>query len=1462
MSMTTTSLSDTLPSTVPKLDATGINWAIFSVRFQDAVEAKGFWDHFDGTSACPTLSTTPTADETAAKKQWEKDERSAKSLLTQKIPDSTLMRVHSKTSVKEQWDAIVKEYTDKGAYAQTELRTKFLESRCPDKGNIREFLEGLRVKKEELARVGVTIDDKDYLSTIVASLPFALSNFASSQLTAARMYSSTKTIDPDLLISLLVEESDRQRAQYARRKFGSKGKEGEKDEALGVTPDKGRKPRKDVECWNCGGKGHFRHQCKKPKKQTESKKGESKTEEPKKPEQSKSDGRANAAESDSDSEGEGAWFLEDDDNESIASDDSLPGLQELSDSDDDDDGEAHTGFEDWEPEEPDWFSDAPDDDDEDIVAERDEDTIENLGDVSGEALAMTDSSKLTHRTELYDSGCTNHISPFREQFENYVDITPKRFRAANQETFSAIGRGELVVDVPNGSNFTPLRLEGALYAPEVGYTLVSMGQLDEAGFFATFGGGECVIIDPDGNQIGSIPKTAKRLYKVIHEGEIIAVAKEVLTPEQFHRRMGHVSIKTTCKLVDGKHVLGVRLDGTPDPDKFFCESCVYAKATRKPVPKKREGDRAQNFADEIHSDLWGKAPIESKGGKRYWITFTDDKTRLTWLNLLHKKSEAFKSYKTFEALVETQFGRRIKVLNIDRGGEYLGANFDAHCKAKGIVKKLSVHDTHQEAGVSERRNRTIAERIRALLHASGLPKYLWGEAARHVVWLLNRTTTKAVNGITPYEAAFGKKPNLKNVREWGEKVWVRIEKGNKLGGRVRKGHWLGIDEESKGIRVWWPDTKTVGVERNVYYDNSCSSASHFEGENDGREFVETRADEPFVSPEKSPTVTKIPPETPETPSATQTVAVPVPDPEPREKRARKPSQRVQDILEGRAESSKVARGVQLPTQEVEGGQSADWVDEYALAAEIGETEALEPRTLAEARKRPDWHLWEKAIQEELATLKTAGTWELVDAPEDANIVGSKWVFRAKKDAAGNVVRYKARLVAQGFSQVPGVDYFDTFAPVARLASIRAVLAFAAAENYETGQIDIKGAYLNGELTNDEVIYMKQPPGYSVSDPKGKVLVCRLRKTLYGLKQSGRRWYQKLVSIMEKLGFKRCQVDQAVFFRRGGKKLIIVLVHVDDCTITANTTSLITGFKTEIAKHVDITDLGDLHWILGIEVQRIREERRILLSQRSYIDSILRRYGLDDLKPVSIPMDPNVRLTSAQSPKSTEDFARMRNIPYHEAVGSLMYASLGTRPDITYAVQTLSRFSTNPGIEHWEAVKRVFRYLKGTKEMWLSYGGQRRELEGYADADGSMAEDRRAVSGYAFLIHGGAVSWSAKRQEIVSLSTTESEYVAATSAAKEALWLRSLITELFGTNLDATTLFSDNQSAIALTKDHQYHARTKHIDIRFHFIRWIIEEGSLRLVFCPTADMVADALTKALPSPKVKHFAAELGLVSI
>jgi hypothetical protein len=635
-----------------------------------------------------------------------------------------------------------------------------------------------------------------------------------------------------------------------------------------------------------------------------------------------------------------------------------------------------------------------------------------------------------------------------------------------------------------------------------------------------------------------------------------------------------------------------------------------------------------------------------------------------------------------------------------------------------------VHDTPQHAGIAERRNRTIAERIRALLHASGLPKFLWGEAARHVVWLLNRTPTKAVEGKTPFEAAFGKKPDISGVREWGDKVWVRVEGGDKLGRRVKEGRWLGVDENSKGVRVYWPDKTNVTVERNVYYDPTCSSVSRLEGEEwDGFIQVETKPnsphkveiDKPDTLPDRPSPKLKIPKADPdpdkETPSAAEESTSEV---ESRPKRARKPTRKLRDILEGhatatgRSDDPSMTRGIQLPTpnaneQVFEGEGQSDWMmsadpsDEYALAAEISETEALEPQNLTEAKSRPDWPLWKKAIEDELSLLKEAGTWKLVNTPEGANIVGSKWVFRAKKDANGKVVRYKARLVAQGFSQVPGVDYFDTFAPVARLSSIRAVLAIAAAEDLELSQIDIKGAYLNGVLTDDERIFMKQPPGYSAPNSSG--MVCLLKKTLYGLKQSGRRWYQKLVKIMaEGLGFKRSDVDQAVFYKRERGLLIIVLVHVDDCTIAANRPQLIRKFKIEIAKHVEITDLGELHWILGIEVRRIRERRLLLLSQRSYIESILQRYGFEDAKPVSLPMDPSARLSSGQSPSTTEEFARMRNVPYHEAVGSLMYASLGTRPDITYAVQAVSRFSTKPGIAHWEAVKRIFRYLKGTKDL--------------------------------------------------------------------------------------------------------------------------------------------------------------------
>ena len=368
--------------------------------------------------------------------------------------------------------------------------------------------------------------------------------------------------------------------------------------------------------------------------------------------------------------------------------------------------------------------------------------------------------------------------------------------------------------------------------------------------------------------------------------------------------------------------------------------------------------------------------------------------------------------------------------------------------------------------------------------------------------------------------------------------------------------------------------------------------------------------------------------------------------------------------------------------------AATYDDDDELVLELNETiaeaEVLKPTSLTEAKQRPDWPQWEHGIHEELATLEKAGTWDLVEPPVGANIIGSKWVFCAKKDTAGNVVCHKAHLVVQGFLQVPGVDYFDTYTPVAKLTSIRTVLTLAARLNLELHQINIKGAYLNGELNDDEAIHMHQPPSYA--NPDHLRYVCRLCKTLYGLKQSGCQWYQKLVEILVKsLGFKLCKVDQAVFIERGDKTVIIIIVHVNDCTIATSSLSLVIELKVQIRKHVEITDLSELHWLLGIKVTQNREERTIALSQQSYLESITCRFGFDKLKPVSFPMEPHIKLTNIQSPSTSAEYAAMQHILYHEAIGSLMYAALGTHPDISYAISTVSHFCSNPGTPHWEAV---------------------------------------------------------------------------------------------------------------------------------------------------------------------------------
>ena len=333
----------------------------------------------------------------------------------------------------------------------------------------------------------------------------------------------------------------------------------------------------------------------------------------------------------------------------------------------------------------------------------------------------------------------------------------------------------------------------------------------------------------------------------------------------------------------------------------------------------------------------------------------------------------------------------------------------------------------------------------------------------------------------------------------------------------------------------------------------------------------------------------------------------------------------------------------------------------------------------------------------------------------------------------------------------------------------------------------------------------------------------------------------------------------MFYTRINGSILVIAAHIDDCVMTGHSGRLITVYKGKLNNKFPLTDLGPINSLLGIQVTRDQAAHTITLSQRSYINSILSRFSLTDAKAYHTPMVPSSSYSMRDSPSSPTDLACMRKVPYREAIGSLMYAAIATHPDIAFAVSTLSRFLENPGEAHWQAVKHVFCYLAGMRDHALTYGAERHELLGYTDADRASQEHRHTISGFTFLIDGGAVSWMSRKQELVTLSTAEAEYVAATHAVKECIWLHRLIGELFPSLITQTTLHCNNQAALTLAVDDNYHARTKHIDICYHFICQCITRKAIDLVYCPTDDMTADILTKALPQWKVICHGLGLGL---
>ena len=720
--------------------------------------------------------------------------------------------------------------------------------------------------------------------------------------------------------------------------------------------------------------------------------------------------------------------------------------------------------------------------------------------------------------------------------------------------------------------------------------------------------------------------------------------------------------------------------------------------------------------------------------------------------------------------------------------------------------------TPEQNGAAERLNRTLLERVRAMLEDSGLPKTLWAEAAVTASYIRNRSPV-ASRDKTPWELFFGQQPDVSNMKIFGARAFVHVPKElrKKLDSHSETGYMVGYPPDTKGYRIYL-DSGGIRIARDVIFSEEIAR-------DDPKMHTELQQREAYV------------------PVGEDDIQSPREASEQAEEEDSAQEEEDTGAEEQQEEEDNTSGAARYPSRSRQAPKEW-WRHPRAMLG----VEIVEPAALEDAMQSEHAEQWKQAMDEEMASLLANHTWTLERAPPGIRPIPVKWVFKLKRDINGSVERFKARLVAKGFRQREGVDFDEVFAPVSKYATLRALLAKVASEDMELHQLDIKTAFLNGELEED--VYVQQAPGY---EEGAKDVACHLHRALYGLRQAPRTWHMRLKEELESMGFTASEADPGLYLLQKESGSAYILVYVDDMLIAAGDLQSIKKIKGALMSAFDARDLGEASLFLGMAIERDRSNRHIKLSQSRMAAELVSKYGLQEGKTRRVPLSPSVHLS-----REDGELLDKTESSYTHLVGSLLYMSVCTRPDIAQAVGALAKFMATPTTVHFQAAKGVLRYIAGTKDYGINFSGKDQGgLRGYCDADyAGDLDTRRSTTGYVFIINGGAICWSSKRQPTVAASTTEAEYMAAAHAVKEALWLRKLATDLQLSMEGAILIHADNQSAIKLLRNPISSMRSKHIDVIYHFARERVARKEVKFEYIRTEHMVADMLTK--PVPQEKH----------
>jgi transposase InsO family protein len=839
----------------------------------------------------------------------------------------------------------------------------------------------------------------------------------------------------------------------------------------------------------------------------------------------------------------------------------------------------------------------------------------------------------------------------------------------------------------------------------------------------------------------------------------------------------------------------------------LCDACQKGKQVKASF-KSKNIISTNRPLQLLHMDLFGPSRTKSFGGNYYALVIVDDYSRYTWTLFISHKNDAFVAFRKLAKIIQNQKGLTIASIRSDHGGEFQNEAFENFCNENGIEHTFSSPRTPQQNGVVERKNRSLEELARTMLNETNLPKYFWADAVSTACYVMNRVLIRPILKQTPYEIYNGRKPDISHFHVFGCKCFVLNNGKDNLGkfdAKADEGIFLGYSSSSKAFRIYNKRTMTIEESVHVTFDET-NPKNIVENDDDIAEIWGNSLQEDKCKEEK--------------------IQTPHHD-LPKECRTSK-NHPLDNII------GDISKGVTTRN-------SLNQVcNHMAFVSQI------EPNNIKEAIIDEHWTL---AMQEELNQFERNCVWELVPRPKENLVIGTKWVFRNKLDENGVIIRNKARLVAKGYNQQEGIDFDETYAPVARLEAIRMLLAFSCIMDFKLFQMDVKSAFLNGYI--QEEVYVEQPPGFTNFEFPNHVY--KLKKALYGLKQAPRAWYDRLSKFLLENNFERGKVDTTLFIKKSKHDILLVQIYVDDIIFGATNESLCKDFSNIMQSEFEMSMMGELHYFLGLQIHQSKEG--IFINQSKYCKELLKKFGMQNAKEISTPMSTSCYLDKDEGGKSVDESK------YRGMIGSLLYLT-ASRPDIMFSVCMCARFQANPKESHLSAVKRIMRYLIGTQNMGLWYPkGTDCTLVGYSDSDFAGCKmDRKSTSGTCHLLGNSLVSWHSKKQASVALSTAEAEYVAAGSCCAQIIWMKQQLSD-FGINLKTVPIKCDNTSAINLTKNPILHSRTKHIEIRHHFIRDHVQKGDCLIEFVETSKQLADIFTKPLPKENFFFIRTELGILN-